>query len=278
MNTSENKEKIKQEIWHIEIKMLEYLLNICREYNLRCFADGGTLLGAVRHSGFIPWDDDVDIIMFREDYDKLLKIGKTVFQNPIFFQSYETDSDYFHPHIQLRYMGTTAILLSEKNHVRFHQGIFIDIFPLDGVPQDKIRRFFQWGKILVYRKLSTIIGMHDQKNLRIKKILKPIISHKTIFQLQNSLNNECRKYQNSNLATLLSINRTSSTNLLQRSWYDETVFLPFENIQIPAPREYDKVLRVKYGADYMIPQKKRCMHGEILFDSHKSYEQYSEQN
>ena len=121
-----------KKIWDCELNLLKEFLRVCDKYQLKCWADSGTLLGAVRHKGFIPWDDDIDLVMFRDDYNKLLKVANKEFTYPYLYQTAYTDKGYIRGHAQLRDSRTTAILPMDKGQ-KFNQGIFIDIFPLDGV-------------------------------------------------------------------------------------------------------------------------------------------------
>lgn len=131
-----------KKVWAVELDLLHELLRVCDKHGLHCYADAGTLLGAVRHKGFIPWDDDIDVVMFREDYEKLKKIADLEFVKPYFFQTAYTDNQYTYGHAQLRNIKTTGILEEEKDKRRpFVQGIFIDIFVLDGVIKNA---FFIW--------------------------------------------------------------------------------------------------------------------------------------
>ena len=114
-----------KKIWAVQLNLLEYFDKLCREHELRYFVDYGTLLGAVRHQGFIPWDDDIDVVMFRDDYEKLKIIAGREVESPYFFQNSYTDIMIW-AFSKLRDDRTTAIefpdILPE-----FHQGIFIDI-------------------------------------------------------------------------------------------------------------------------------------------------------
>ena len=117
-------------VWACQLDLLEKLLQVCEKYHLRCWADAGTLIGAVREQGFIPWDDDIDVAMPREDYDKLVAIADQEFTHPYFFQTIYSDMYYNNRHAQVRNSDTAAIPTDGKKR-KYNQGIFIDIFILE---------------------------------------------------------------------------------------------------------------------------------------------------
>lgn len=127
--------KIK-EVWQLELDMLEEVDRICQKYEIEYFLQGGTLLGAVRHKGYIPWDDDIDIVMRRNDYNKFLEIAQKELGDKYFLQYYKTERKYNRGHAQIRNPNTTAIIKGDEFN-NFNKGIFIDIFPLDNIPNDK---------------------------------------------------------------------------------------------------------------------------------------------
>ena len=130
---------ILREVQLIQLNMLLKVDEICRLNNIRYYLIGGSALGAVRHKGFIPWDDDVDIGMFRRDYDQFLDIADKFLDNKYFLQTNRTDPDYHGPYAKLRANNTTYIeKVSRSLGAKIHQGIFIDIFPLDNVPDKKL--------------------------------------------------------------------------------------------------------------------------------------------
>ena len=120
-----------KKVWLIELDLLSQFIKLCNKYNLRYWVGFGTLLGAVRHKGFIPWDDDMDVWMPREDYDNLLKYGNSDLRDPYFLQTTLNDDDYYCSFARLRNSNTTGILVSHRN--RCNNGIYMDIYPLDGL-------------------------------------------------------------------------------------------------------------------------------------------------
>lgn len=128
----------RKKVWATELLMLERLDEVCRKHDITYWAFYGTLLGAVRHQGFIPWDDDIDLVMFRDDYERFQAIGPKEFREPYFFQCPYTDRRIW-PISKIRDSRTTGIQFQGLRDM--HQGIFIDIFPLDSVP-DGVNRSF----------------------------------------------------------------------------------------------------------------------------------------
>ena len=122
-------------VWDVQLDMFQRLIDVCKKHQLRCWCDGGTLLGAIRHKGYIPWDDDIDVCMPRPDYDRLQQIAEEEFKPPYFFQTAATDKHYYRAHAQLRRSDTAAIRPSDS-YRPFNQGIFIDIFAFEGIPKD----------------------------------------------------------------------------------------------------------------------------------------------
>lgn len=254
-------EKMKR-VWACELDLLNHLLAVCSKYNLECWADSGTLIGAVRHKGFIPWDDDIDMVMLRDDYDKLLSVADKEFNAPYFFQTIYTDKHYRRRHAQIRNCETSAISSSKA---KYNQGIFIDIFVFDGVSDVPRLLSKQLRKINLYKQLLKVVSksincfpgiLYDRMRFdrilfkRYENILRTTSIERTELMAHLSLNYRVR--------------------IKNRSFYEQTEYLAFENIKIPVPGDYDKVLTIDFG-DYMTPVCEPTMHGTLLFDTEKSY-------
>ena len=140
-----------KELWAVELDLLSEFKRVCEKYNLYFSADSGTLLGAIRHKGFIPWDNDIDIFMLREDYEYLCRIAPKEFKVPYSLVTYKEDCRSSMGFAKLYNLHTTAI---ENPYINRIQGIFIDIFPLDNVPDDI--KLFEQQKKDVFRLARTL--------------------------------------------------------------------------------------------------------------------------
>ncbi len=277
-------DKKRKAIWNCQIEMLKVLLSVCEQNNIKIFAVAGTMLGAVRHKGYIPWDDDVDMALTRENFNKLLEIGPSSFSYPYFFQSTYTEKNYYSPLVRLRDSRTTGIVRS-GSHDDFYKdcnnGIYIDIFPLDGLIEDGIKRKFQFFQIRFYNMIlrDRVYLESNSINCRIRHyILSKILSDKTAKKIYKKYNVICSRYSCS----------SKKVALLQGSVYNtayywnlediiETVKVPFEDIEIPIPKNFENCLKIQYG-NYMElpPIEKRGAHHEnvVVFDPFTDYKTY----
>lgn len=268
-------DKTLQELWQVQLDLLEKLIDVCKRHNLRCWVDGGTMLGTVRHKGFIPWDDDIDVAMMREDYDRLGEIAAQEFQHPYFYQTAYSDTDYYRSHAQLRMDGTAAIRPSDCFQP-FHQGIFIDIFPMDGIPMDDARvddALKKSRRILRFLKAKNtniwasgrvgLIGRKWRARRAIKKRGWSAI-YSEAEKLYRQFPVETNKY-------IGALSFTGKDLVYPKDIYDKTLWLDFEDIQVPVPAGWDTYLTIQYGEDYMIPLMDPTVHGELIIDAHRDY-------
>ena len=280
-----------KELWAIELDLLNELIRVCDKNNLQIFASDGTLLGAVRHHGFIPWDDDVDVFMLRNDYERLKKYAYKDFdENKYFFQNTYTDN-LVRPHAQLRRKNTTMLIKSDygKKHNR---GIFIDIFILDSIPDNindrkrflrKLNKMWKnlqqptfkteskYSKFIVFCYNASIIAP-QLCAFQIKNILFGGIQKRfERFEL------EVQKYNNQNCKNVCDVSMLSALNRNFREFpiefYQKPVYLAFEMLEIQAPYDYDKILHLQYG-NYNEFRIGTSLHGHIFVDTSNDYTLY----
>ena len=159
-------------IQKIDLEMLVEVDRICRKYRIRYSLDGGTLLGAVRHKGFIPWDDDVDVIMLRKEYRKFQKAcRKELDQSRFFLQDYQTDPEYRWGYAKIRRKNTEYIRLGQE-YLKQKGGVCIDIFVVDNVPDQKVVRKIHYFLCFCIRKIMYApLGAKNEKRFRINTVL-----------------------------------------------------------------------------------------------------------
>ncbi len=265
-----------KKVWAVELDLLEQLKEVCRRHGLTYYAGGGTMLGAIRHKGFIPWDDDIDVFMFREDYEKLLTVADE-FAAPYFLQTAYNDKNYSRGHAQLRHSGTTGILLSEKGHYTFNQGIFLDIFPLDEVPDDPALKAKQQKEVGLWVKLLAATVRYPGS---VKKNLVKTLIHYALFWVPyrwayRKMEQACTKYNGTGCSrvALISFAHHLEQWVLPKRCFDKAQEMPFEYTTITVPEGYDEVLTTAYG-DYMVMRQDPTYHAGVLFDTERSYADY----
>ena len=268
---------MQEKVREIQLRLAQHVLEVCQRHGLHVWADWGTLLGAVRHQGFIPWDDDIDLMMMRNDYESLLKLADTEFKAPLFLQSFHTERGYFRGHAQVRYDGTAAILPADL-HQPFHQGIFVDIFVYDNIPDDldcagweHSLRTARWA----LKCLQTAQYGQGTKALLAKAICG-IAGYNRLYRLFEQQFTKWDAQETQRIACPTFDWRQVARTARERTWYRETVMLPFEQMKLPAPIDYDKVLTSLYGTDYMTPRQDSSGHGEVILDAEHDYREVLE--
>ena len=278
--TGADKELLKK-IHAAQLELLKVFDTVCRERGLKYMAVYGTLLGAVRHGGFIPWDDDLDLAMPREDYDKLASIGEEVFGSPYFLQTPVNDPGTFNGgYMRLRDDRTTAVEVKDKWN-NAHLGIWIDILPLDSCPEnegdfERLQKKIRHVQRLLYAKTYRLdqAPILDAGGIRISwyYIARKLYSRD---RLAEKLNKLCASAGATSRSAILACYYGSrpNRNVFDSAEAADLVELPFEDTVIPAPRAYDRWLKARYGDAYMTwpPAEDRYRHGAAFFDPETPY-------
>ena len=248
------KQEVLRRLWDTELSILGEIDRICQKHNIRYYLMWGTLIGAVRHQGFIPWDDDIDINMPQKDYFRFLKIAKKELPEHLFLQTPFTDK--YHPvYFAKVRMNGTAFCAKGDNNVKKHRGIFVDVLPFFEV---KNKDSF-WHKFR--KKLASRIRAHVFAKRQGSGGKSPLLSLLPTTLLMRI----CQRLMCSKGNTF-----ASEGYYFDKADFEPATTLTFEGREYPVPKNYDKVLRGVFG-DYMQlpPEDKRAAHnpGRISFDT-----------
>lgn len=243
-----------------ELLILKEVKRLCEENGIQYFIIAGTLLGAVRHKGFIPWDDDMDVGMLREDYEKFIKLAKTDLCSQFFLQTPETDSAYGLNFAKIQLKDTSLVEATAANNAV--KGISIDIFPFDTVPEsDKEkakhnRRTYFLRRLFLAKQNYKVYGKKEYVKRLVYFVLKVISLFYSREKLCKMLDFECERYNTVNKMPEKIVNIGGAygyeKETIRREWVDSTVDLPFEDFTVAAPAGYIPYLEYFYG-DYMTP-------------------------
>lgn len=261
----------------LELDMVKEFVRICTKYNLNYFMAGGTFLGAVRHKGFIPWDDDVDIGMYRNDYEKFLRIAETELNVPYKIQTYQnTDSHhyYFSHIVDTRYKVRRLGSLDKREEY-----VWIDIFPYDGLPNGIKGNLFYLR--LLFCRFCYHMANFDKINIaRTDRATWQKVALKLLFVFHRLCKFDKNKWIDK-IDTLLKSNDLQNCDrvmsfmgvklqkeIFPRSVYDDLIEYTFEDINLKGPEDSNTVLRQMYG-EYMKlpPENQRKSHPLEILDN-----------
>jgi len=251
----------------LELKILLELKRICEKHHIRYFLIGGTLLGAVRHQGFIPWDDDIDVGMMRSEYIKFLTLCNEELSQEYFLQTFESDETFANSYSKLRLTNTEYPEAGTKNLLHC-KGIFIDIFPFDNMPNNKFSREIHRSKLMALSYVCLIKYGYIIKfsTLKEKILYLGLQCLSKIFdktQVVKMTDNLFQKYNNKSASFYIN----GSFYCYPSEIFENFSELKFESIKFPVPAGYTKYLECAYG-DYMTlpPENKRIKHTLYLPD------------
>ena len=242
-----------KEMKQIQLQILEVIATFCEEKRLRYFLGYGSLIGAVRHHGYIPWDDDIDLVMPRPDYDRLLQIFNDYDYNIKVIDN-SIDDEYYLPFAKIH---DTRTVIHEKMYKKCQYGVFIDIFPLDGYTgMTQVKKMTRYFRYLNAKKAT--IGWHRSiiKNIIIiagKLFLIPfpvksIISKMQVIATEGG-------YEECEIVNSL-FSPYSFKEMCKKTMLEDTIFMEFEGREYRIPREYDSYLRQIYGNYMQLPSER----------------------
>ena len=250
-------ESMMKRAWAAQIEVLEMIDRICVKYGLKYYADWGTLLGTVRHKGFIPWDDDIDIAMERKDYMKFIEVSKTELPKQCKLLSIYTEMEY--GELFARVVNSDSINFEEA-HLEHYHGcpyvVGVDIFPLDELPEDADVQQAQYeilNLFLMAVKMCKQSEVPENVLLSIENFIQQKLDREKnlLNQLLRQMDQICQFYNGQDSSKLAEFANyvINPAWIMKKEWYQERLWLPFETIQIAVPRDSDAVLKCMYG-DY----------------------------
>ncbi len=250
-----------QKLQSVEFDLMCEVDRICRKNNIKYSLYAGTLLGAVRHKGFIPWDDDADVAFLPDEYEKFFNACKKDLNTDKFFlQDYRTDKYYRWGYAKLRRQNS-AFIREGQEHMKYHNGICIDLFTLYNVPDNYIlRKLYYFIFFLIRKTLYSEVGKEADVNWIIKNIYKCLykIPKDRVFKIANKVIYK----KPSKLVNLMYIpNAKSCKDGIPYRCLLNNIEMPFERKNFFAMSGYDEVLRMAYN-DYMKfpPENQRGSH------------------
>ena len=246
-----------------ELELLEEVDRICKKCNIQYNVIAGTLLGAVRHGGFIPWDDDADVALLRPEYEKFRKACETELDTTRFyFQDHTNTPGYRWGYGKLR-RKDTLFLREHQEHMPYDQGVFIDVFPLDYVPENYgVRRLHNF-KCFIYRKFFwSEVGRIADKS-KIKRVVYSVMSRVPEKKLKESFNRFIQKNNRKETAwvRILTFPTPNKAYGYRTKWYQKSANTVFEGVTFQGIKDYDAYLSFKFG-NYMElpPEDQRKVH------------------
>jgi len=251
--------EVLNKLHQVQLDSLLEFKRICDKHNIKYSLVAGTLLGAVRHKGFIPWDDDVDIGMLRNEYEKFIKVAPDELKQDYFLQTWQTDPGFALPFAKLRKNGTKFVE-QNSSETNAHCGVFIDIFPFDNVPLNETHKKVQNIISYILKRILLIRLNYKvwQKSEYLKKVIYTLarIFSKvfSIRQIKNRLYNVMVRYNKDVAEEIVTFGGSYgySKESIKKEWLMDQKDIQFENEVFSAPFDSEAYLAYFYG-DYMTP-------------------------
>lgn len=245
----------------IQLELLVEVDKICQKYHISYSVEGGTLLGVIRHKGFIPWDDDVDIAMVRSEYNKFCKACKKELDTEkYFFQNHDTDLEYRWGYAKLLKNGTSFIRYGQE-HMKMRRGVYVEIFPMDGIPKKTVEKvIFNILRVCCRKVMWSEVGKVCCENPMVR-LWYQVLNRIPVDKAFDMLNFLAKKYneKTSEYVTCLSFKDCWVKGYpgFRREYYLDTKRALFEGKEVCIPQKEKELLVTLFGPDYMTPPPPR---------------------
>lgn len=270
-------EMLQRQLWETEQEILDVVHKVCTENGLRYSLAYGTLLGAVRHGGFLPWDDDVDVMMPREDYEKLIQIWPSAAPDGYLLETERMYDDFVNTFLKIRKDHTTFLQYEAERSSRHHKGIFVDVFPADRRAQGALSGKLQYAAFAVNLLFNRgypsdtggVVGAAE-------RMLLKAVPRRFYRRLSNWAGEKSRRWNNNTSAELVfACTIRDCRRFYPPDLFDHLELIQFNGQEYYAFRDRDRFLTIRYG-DYMElpPEEERIWkHQPLLVDFEHNYEE-----
>lgn len=268
----------RKKLWKTMLDIFECITSVCERHDIRYFLISGSALGAVRHKGFIPWDDDMDLGMLRDDYNRFIQYARDEIKEPLFLQDGFNDGNHICGLLRIRDSRTTAIIKNDF-YKECNNGIYVEIYPFDNVPSNVIKAKVQaFLSHLLYHGLLADYYGPASKMQHVGRGLVRMIGIRRSYQLWQGV---CQRYNGRNCRDVdtVALPRWYAEGIyrMPREWVSQKRMVPFEYLTACIPNEAERMLKLQFG-DYMAlpPKEKRGAEHEhqVYFDPDTPYTFY----
>lgn len=271
----------RKKLWALSIDLLLETDKVCKKHNIRYCMAVGTLLGTIRHHGFVPWDDDIDIFMPRNDFERFIKLTNE-FSSPYFLQTPYTDPGYYYTCARVRNSNTTYIVNSFR-YQNFNHGIYISIFPIENWVVEGGEEIISKIKALLRQETAYMrLSIPEEKRTELDR---QRISEYTgrnpldIYEEIHRLASQYKDKETDHCAQIVNTVYPLVRNTFHKEDFKQTVLMDFDGYKFPVPIGYDRILTCTYGNYMEFPPKEQRgqWHTGVFIDPDKPYEFYINQ-
>ena len=259
------------------LEMLKDLDEVCTAHQISYLLFSGTMLGAVRHGGFIPWDDDIDVVLLRKDYERFLDAAEQSLDSEKYYVQREFSTHWPMQFSKLRRNGTTCIEKFHPKDEQIHQGVYLDIFPCDNLSTNAIIGGLQYLASRVVVAKALFARGYETRSLLKKCFIQVcrLIPRNALWRFAVRK----RETASKRVHTFFGAGSKYRKNVFPREWFSDTVRMQFEDAFFPVSAHYDAFLRCLYGNYMELPneQERRCKEHVAILDLERPYTEYLEE-